>query len=659
MRPAITLLLVLSLINVFALTQPAAAEAIKYDKETEVALNDKSKFTISGGWTYDPSTTSLRSPEGDLAIYLHVEPFKDGQEDMTKAAWKSANKDITFKILRMTAPPSKDGWEQTHQIDYDVPVSENRTVLSLVRVFQGMAYVMLLDGANGTLDKRFAQVKIAVDTWRPDGLKKEDLSARSAKQFSADDEAELDRFISESTIALGIPGTSVAVIQNGKVVYRKGFGVKLLGSNDKVTPETLFMIGSTTKPLTTLMLSKLVEQGKLTWTTPVYDVLPSFALADQDLTKKLLIKHTACACTGMPRRDMEEVFGSKINSVDDVLKQLHSMKPTSEIGETFQYSNQLVTVGGLAGANVYNRGNDLFDKYENVMNDLVFSPLHMSSTRVKPRKADTDRLASPHAITYGGKIIPLQASMEDALYSIGPAGCIWSNVDDICQYMLMELRNGKDENGQVLFSEEQILKRRTPGIKVSEDTTYGLGLFIENDKGANIIHHAGNTQGFTAHMMFLPKHDIGLVVLSNASGVNGFREAMKQKLLEVFLGAAPKADQLIKFSVKSSRDIQEKYKLRVSIDPADCAWIGDYVGHYYNEDLGPVEVVEKNGKFEFVTPHWRSDIGSSKEQTGEKLLGLLSPPWWFAQLRVKKAPVRKLILDDAQLSYEFIEKPRR
>jgi hypothetical protein len=60
-------------------------------------------------------------------------------------------------------------------------------------------------------------------------------------------------------------------------------------------------------------------------------------------------------------------------------------------------------------------------------------------------------------------------------------------------------------------------------------------------------------------------------------------------------------------------------------------------------------------KFEFVTPHWRSDIGLSKEQTGEKLLGLLSPPWRFAQLRVKKVPVRKLILDDAQLSYEFIE----
>jgi CubicO group peptidase (beta-lactamase class C family) len=339
---------------------------------------------------------------------------------------------------------------------------------------------MLVDGANAALDKRGAQIKIAADTWRPDGLQKEDLSGRIAKRFSASDEAELDRFISQSTTAMGIPGTAVAVVQNGQVVYRKGFGVKLSGSNDKVTPETMFMIGSTTKPLTTLMLAKLVEQGKLSWTTPVCEVLPSFALADKEITKKFLLKHTACACTGMPRRDMEEIFGDKINSVDDVLKQLHGMKPTSGFGETFQYSNQVVTVGGLAGANVYNKGNDLFNKYENAMNDLVFSPLHMSSTRVKPLPSDSDRLASPHARRYGGTIIPFSLQAEAMIYNIGPAGCIWSNVDDLCQYMMMELRNGRDENGKVLFSEEQILKRRTPGIKVNRDTTYGLGLFMSH-----------------------------------------------------------------------------------------------------------------------------------------------------------------------------------
>jgi len=98
-------------------------------------------------------------------------------------------------------------------------------------------------------------------------------------------------------------------------------------------------------------------------------------------------------------------------------------------------------------------------------------------------------------------------------------------------------------------------------------------------------------------------------------------------------------------------------KERVFLNAADLTWIGDYVGHYDNQDLGSVEIIEKDGKFEFVTPRWRSEIGSVKEQTGEHLIGLLSPPWWLAELRVKKAPVRKLILDDAQVNYEFVEKP--
>jgi len=657
MQRAILTILVLTLLNVPGLSLPASAQATKYEKEAQIELNDKSKFTISAGWTYDPSIKKLQSPEGDLMIYLLEQPCQGTAQEMTKAAWKTVNKQIKFKILQANAPPPKDGWEQAHQIVYEVPVSEHRTVISIVRVSKGKAYVMLLDGANSAFDKRGAQIQIVADTWRPNGLKKEDLSSRIAKKFTASDEAELDRFISQSTTAMGIPGTAVAVIQDGKVVYRKGFGVKLAGKEDKVTPETLFMIGSTTKPLTTLMLSKLVEQGKLTWTTPVSEVLPSFELADKKITKKFLIKHTACACTGMPRRDMEEVFGAKINSVDDVLKQLHSMKPTSGFGETFQYSNQVVTVGGLAGANVYNRGNDLFNKYENAMNDLVFSPLHMSSTRVKPLETDTDRLASPHAKRYGGTIVPLPSRMEGVLYSIGPAGCIWSNVDDLCKYMMMELRNGRDENGQVLFSEEQILKRRTPGIKVDNDTTYGLGLFIEKNKGADIIHHAGNTLGFTSHMMFLPRNNIGLVVLSNAGGVNGFREALKQKLLEVFLGAEPKADEMIKFSLKKDKEMQEKLKERVSVEPAQVAWIGDYVGHYDNKDLGTVEILKKDGKFQFVAPHWSSEIGSAKEQTGEKLIALLSPPWWLTEFRVKKTPVRTLILDDAQVKYEYVENP--
>jgi CubicO group peptidase (beta-lactamase class C family) len=97
---------------------------------------------------------------------------------------------------------------------------------------------------------------------------------------------------------IGIPGVAVAVVQDGHTVYAEGFGVRRAGATDPVTPETRFMIGSSTKPLTTLMMARLIDMGHFTWATPVTKVLPSFALADSDVTQRLEMRHTVCACTG-------------------------------------------------------------------------------------------------------------------------------------------------------------------------------------------------------------------------------------------------------------------------------------------------------------------------------------------------------------------------
>jgi len=633
---------------------PSYSAPTKFDEETQVELKDKSKFKISSGWSWDESAQKIKSPENDLNLYLVERPATSDLEEMSRIAWKSVVPNFDFKVLQKATPPAQDGWELLSQITYDVPAKENRTVFTIVRTYKGRAYIMLLDSANGALDKRASQFQIIVDTWRPEGMQREDLSQHKAKKFGKEDEADFDRFIADAMEKLNVPGAAVAIVQKDKVVYRKGFGVKTLGNADKVSPETMFMIGSTTKPLTTLMLAKLVEMDKLKWSTPVKTVLPEFELADKTITPKVLMKHTACACTGMPRRDMEEVFGSKINSIEDTLRQLHTMKPTSGFGETFQYSNQLVAVGGLAGANAYDKGIDLFNKYENAMSDLVFQPLRMTSTRVRPREPDLERLASPHARGYDGKLVPFSQKIDDAIYTIAPAGSIWSTVGDMSNYVLMELHNGKNADGQQIFSEEQIMRRRKPGVKVDEDTKYGLGLFIENDNGAEIIHHGGNTLGFTSDMIFLPKNEIGMVVLTNAGGVNGFRNALKQKLLEVFLAAHPRATDLVRFSAKHYKDTNTKQQERVSLKAADLSWIRDYVGKYENKDLGPAQVVEEHdGHFKFTTPRWSSEIGSAKDANGDKLIALTSAPWWLGELRVQKTPTRKLILDDAQVKYEF------
>lgn len=641
----------------FAAISPGVhAAPKKYEKETQINASSNSNFTISAGWTFDDATKKLTSPEGDLTAYLIEKKSEADVAAMSLNSWKQINSNFAYPILQQVAPPAKDGWEAIHQIVYETPAKENKTVLSAIRVYQGIAYILLLDSSNSGLSKRAAQLQIVGDTWHPADFKKEDLSQNKIKTFSAADAKEMDRFIQHAMKELSLPGASVTIIQNDKQVYRKGFGVKKIGQKDKVSPETLFMIGSTTKPLTTLMLSKLVELGKLKWDTPIHDVLPSFELEDKKITNQFQVKHTACACTGMPRRDMEFVFGSLSRTAEDTMSQLHSMKPTTGFGETFQYSNHLVAVGGFLGGNAYNKGSDLFSKYENAMKDLVFAPLGMSATRVKPTSEDLRNLASPHSRDFNSKMVPFPQALDDMVYPIAPAGSIWSNVDDLSKYVLMELHKGKDLNGKQLYSEEQIGKRRTPGVKVDETTTYGLGLFLEKNKGISIVGHGGNTMGFTHDLFFLPDYNVGMIVQTNAGSVNGFRNSLKQKFLETFFGAKIKSEEMLQFSKGVYKQMGDKARERVTVKPKENEWLSKYIGTYSNKDLGTFKIAKEKTGYRFSTERWASDLGTAKEKSGEKLLSLISAPWsGGAELRVENEGGRKLILDDEQTKYVFSE----
>ncbi|MBO7942128.1 beta-lactamase family protein, partial [Streptomyces sp. S9] len=107
---------------------------------------------------------------------------------------------------------------------------------------------------------------------------------------------------------LGVPGLSLGIVQGGKVVYAGGFGVREAGKPEPVDADTLYLIASNTKSLTTLMLATLVDEGRLRWDTPVAEVLPDFKLADAQATAQMQIKHLSCACAGLPYRNLDWEF---------------------------------------------------------------------------------------------------------------------------------------------------------------------------------------------------------------------------------------------------------------------------------------------------------------------------------------------------------------
>lgn len=142
----------------------------------------------------------------------------------------------------------------------------------------------------------------------PKGFARESFAGKKAHRLDEQRLAELNRWVESGMKALKIPGVAVGVVQDGKVVFAGGFGVRTLGEPKAPDADTLFMIASNTKALTTLLLARLVDEKKLTWETPVTSVLPTFKLGDAETTKKVLVKHLICACTGLPRQDLEWLF---------------------------------------------------------------------------------------------------------------------------------------------------------------------------------------------------------------------------------------------------------------------------------------------------------------------------------------------------------------
>jgi CubicO group peptidase (beta-lactamase class C family) len=98
------------------------------------------------------------------------------------------------------------------------------------------------------------------------------------------------------------------------------------------------------------MAATVVDAGDVTWDTPVVDLLPAIAVADAEVTERLSLRNAFCACTGLPQRDPEILFNSATLTPEHLITSVRDFPLMAPLGEQFQYSNQLLAIGGYAAA---------------------------------------------------------------------------------------------------------------------------------------------------------------------------------------------------------------------------------------------------------------------------------------------------------------------
>ncbi len=657
--------LLFGFVLLFRYDQNSSAQATNAASEqtAELLTADTPKTTVLGNAFVAPKDWSLQvkgpatvltAPEGDSWLAL-VDVQANGPDEALAQAWQAYKPEAKWPVKVTHDLPDQDGWSRRRVYEYLTSPNEKRGVAAMVGYSGSSWTVVIEDLADTVAGKRGAQVALVFGRLLPKGYSRESFAGKKANTLDQARIAELVRFIETGEKALGVPGVAFGLVQNGKVVFADGIGTKELGRNEKPSADTLFMVASNTKAMTTLLLAKLVDEHRLTWETPVTTLLPSFRLGNDETTHSVLVKHLICACTGMPRQDLEWIFEYGKITPSNSLALLGTMQPTSKFGELFQYSNLMAAAAGYTAAYVVSPQMDPGTAYDRAMQSYVFDPLQMKSTTFDFKRAFSGNHASAHSQDVDGKTAKAVTAINDAIIPLRPAGGAWSSVNDMLKYVSMELAEGKLPDGTAYISKEPLLERRAPQVYIGKDTSYGMGLMVDTTYGVPVVHHGGDLVGYHSDMMWLPEQNVGAVILTNGDPGWILRNQIRRKLLELLFDGRHEADAELEANAKSffSSLAADRKLLTIPADSNEGAKLGK---HYANSSLGEIAVSTSGASTVFDFGEWKSEVASRKNPDGTISFITIAPGADGFEFTVGSEPKRTLTIRDAQHEYVFGER---
>jgi CubicO group peptidase (beta-lactamase class C family) len=433
---------------------------------------------------------------------------------------------------------------------------------------------------------------------------------------------------------IGVPGMSIAIVEDDQVTMARGFGVRALGSPEAADADTIFPTGSTGKAFTVAALGILVDQGKIRWDDKVTDHLPGFQMYDPWVTREMTIRDLLVHRSGLGLGAGDLMFVPRTNlSRAESVRRLRYIKPATSFRSGFDYDNVLYMVAGQLIEAVSG------ETWEKFTAEHVLRPAGMlqSTSDSEPRFATADR-AQPHArMSSGLRGIGDQVRLDerDELGRNGaPAGGLAISANDMARWLEIQLDAGKLPGGDGrLFSEAAheemwrpvILQPITPRPDALKPTqpmfnTYALGWDVRDYRGAKIVWHGGAVFGYLAAVVLIPEKHVGFSILINSEDgeiING----LMFELLDHYLGQ-PANDWPAKFIAFKQHRAEEALKTynAVAAKPSKVGPslpLASYTGTYSDPWYGRIEIAQVKGKLTIdfkSTPrmsgaleHWQYD----------------------------------------------------
>ena len=358
------------------------------------------------------------------------------------------------------------------------------------------------------------------------------LSCFSASaQQKANIPPDLDKYISKALEAFSVPGVGVSIVQNGKVLLSKGYGVKTLGTTDPVDENTLFLIASNSKAFTATALAILVQEKKIKWEDKVIDHLPWFRMSDDYVTSHITIRDLLVHHSGLPAYAGDAMlFPPSTYTRREILDKLADIPLVRDFRTTYAYDNILYLAAGELIATVSGMS------WEDFIKTRIFDIVGMKESVSKFSTLKEKKNVSASHARSNGVVKVVDNFMDRNIGDAGnPAGGIVSTAGDMANWLITQLDSGLTPSKVRLFNPSTTTElwnivRPMPLSKAPEALKplqsdfwgYSLGFRSYNYKQYKIVGHGGALRGFVSQIAMVPDLNLGITVLTNQSSSGAY-----------------------------------------------------------------------------------------------------------------------------------------
>lgn len=475
----------------------------------------------------------------------------------------------------------------------------------------------------------------------------------------------LDNYVNTALKEWQIPGVSVCVVKDGKVVLIKGYGVKETGTADKVDENTLFMIGSNSKAFTGTALAILDAEKQVSLDDKVQKWLPDFKLYDPWVAKETNIRDLLCHRLGFETFQGDFMYFDSDLTVAEVREKMGKLKPLYSFRSKWGYTNSAFLTAGEIIPKVTGK------TWAAYVTEKIFQPLGMNHTLALSKEiTSSSNRALAHTVVLG----ELKKIPYGNIDNLAPAGSISSSANDLSHWVMAQLDKGKYDGKQVIpaaaiaqtWLPHSILGNGGTIFNKGHFNLYGLGWFLEEYAGRKIVSHTGGVNGFVTSVTLITEEKLGIIVLTNTDA-NNFYEALKWEIMDAYFELPYRnySQVYLQGHRNNEKEMMRQLALKkdtISGNPKTDLPLSAFAGTYLHAIYGKMTITLENGKLKASFEHHKGRYADLEALGGSRFLATFNDPlygrkvWPFTIENGKVKSVTMKVADFVEFTpYEFIK----